>query len=120
MSKTRPNFRGFGAWAWLFQMVSAVLLFVLIFVHMVSTHTAPNQQTYQAVVGTLKDPWWLAFEVVFLALLVFHSFNGVRAIVYDLVSGRRLRQAVSGILAISGAILFAFGTWVLFVVSGVI
>jgi len=77
---------------WFFQRVSGVALVLLIAVHMWTLHyshpdVAPS---YSHLVERLRTIGYIALDFSLLALALFHGLNGIRNIVLDYTSSRKV------------------------------
>lgn len=109
MSKGRE-----GMWAWVLQRVTAVLLAVGLLVHFVVTHVVVQRPvTFDRVRERLVSPAWVWFDLILLALAVYHGLNGVHGILVDYGLKGRAQRGVAWFLAVVGVGTFAVGAWVL-------
>ncbi len=96
---------------WVAQAISGVLLLVLLGIHLLVNHTESGMLDYQAVVARFKNPVTFTIETVFLLVVIFHAFNGVRGVLLDYVRSERLNRLVSRGLAGLGVAAAAYGLW---------
>lgn len=97
-----------GAKAWLFQRVSAAILFILLILHFITYHfISKGIIKYVDIVEKMKSPWFNLLQFVFLLTAVYHGFNGIWAIVEDYVHVKLIRIMLFGILmAIALGLIF--------------
>jgi succinate dehydrogenase cytochrome b556 subunit len=104
-----------GMWAWLFQRITAVLLFVGLATHLGATHIfAIGDLSYDNIADRLASGFFAAMDVVLLAAVLFHALNGVRMVVLDYwFTGRGARTWLAIVLWFVGLIAFVYGMWAL-------
>lgn len=75
-----------GAFQWLFQRVSGVALVILLGLHFLIIHYwSWGPVSYDKVAPRLISPYYKAWEILFLALAVYHAMNGVKLVIDDYV-----------------------------------
>jgi len=100
--------------AWLFQILSGLVLAALVAVHLYVTHYAtPDALAYDNVVERFRDAGFRAMYAVFLLAVTFHAFNGVRAIVLDTDFGARNTRAVNWLLMLLFVAAFVYGLFLM-------
>jgi succinate dehydrogenase / fumarate reductase, membrane anchor subunit len=110
--KVRP---GSGTWPWILQRLSAYGLIIFLGIHMWFNHfarlDATDTITFELVNMRFKVyPFIYALnDSLLLATTIFHGFNGVRNVVYDLTVSEFLRRAATAVLVVLGAVLFVLG-----------
>lgn len=79
-------------WAWLFHRVSGLVLAVYIIAHIwvISTGAAAGADAFDRLFETLESPFFIVLDLALLAAVVYHAFNGIRVILFDL--GIAIRQ----------------------------
>ena len=84
-----------GAIAWLFQRISAVLLFVVLIFHFVVYHFLSNgTPPWKEVVAKMQSPWFNLLQFLFLVTALYHGLNGVWMVVEDYIhSNLQYKQA---------------------------
>ena len=65
------------------------------------------------VAGKLANPFWVVWDTLLLWLALVHGANGMRTIINDYATSKRLRTALLAALGISTAALLILGTLVL-------
>lgn len=90
--------------------LTGVLLSVLVLGHFVVTHfvTDVAHDDSAFVSHRLSSALWVAWDAAMLAAALAHGATGVRIAVADYTSGRR-RRAVSRVVFVASAFLFAVG-----------
>ncbi len=104
-----------GWWAWLLQRITGVLLVAYLFLHiaMISTSQA-GEDTFNDVLAFVQHPIFMALNLVLIAIVLYHAFNGVRVVLFDLGIGIK-RQAELFWISV---VLTAIGTGVSGYLSG--
>ncbi len=73
-----------GMWSWVAHRVTGVLIFFFLFAHVLDTALVRvDAETYDAVVGTYKNPVVNLLEVGLVAAVLFHALNGLRVMAVD-------------------------------------
>lgn len=114
-SRSAPAF-----WAWLFQRLTGIGLFFLIFAHMWINHYTDPETTIQVatIEANLKEAGFVIFDSLLLLFCLFHGLNGVRNVAFDYLNLDRHRRVVSLGLLVLGVLLFVYGLAILFTVTG--
>jgi succinate dehydrogenase / fumarate reductase cytochrome b subunit len=71
-------------WSWVLHRITGIGIFFFLLVHVLDTaliRVAPD--AYDAVIGTYKTPIMGIGEIVLVAAIVYHAFNGLRIILVD-------------------------------------
>ena len=112
-SETQPA-RG-GSLAWIFQVISGVLLAGLLGAHIVTQHfvVKGGLRDYAQVLSYLSNPVVLAVESLFVVVLIWHAMLGLRAILLDFGFGRRGQAWISYGVTALGAVTAAYSFWLI-------
>jgi len=98
-----------GMWSWVAHRVTGVLIFFFLLVHVLDTSLVRlSPETYNAIIGTYKNPIMGLAEAGLVAAIVFHAYNGIRIMLVDfwakgLVHQRRLLWIVVGMFVVTMA-----------------
>jgi len=106
---------GGGSLAWIFQVISGVLLVLLLGVHIVMQHfvASGGLRDYAQVVSYLSNPVVVAVESLFVIVLVWHAMLGLRAVLLDFGFGRRGQVLITrGVVAL-GVVTAAYSFWLI-------
>jgi succinate dehydrogenase hydrophobic membrane anchor protein len=96
--------------AWLLQRVSAVVLAAGLIAHFLVLHFLIDRPvTLDKVADRLKAPCWVAFDLLLLALVLYHGLNGISNILADYAPGPSARAWTRRVLWVLGIAAFAFG-----------
>jgi len=92
-----------GMWSWVLHRITGVAIFFFLLVHVLDTaliRVAP--EAYNAVMSTYKNPIMGIGEVVLVAAVAYHAYNGLRIILVDFWSkgARYQRQLWWGVMAL--------------------
>jgi succinate dehydrogenase / fumarate reductase membrane anchor subunit len=105
-----------GTMSWILQRVSAYGLVLFLTVHMWVNHFTPVT-TNQELTFQLVNSRFFVYPVIYaindiglLTCALFHGFNGVRNVVYDLVTNTTARRIATALLVILGVILLIDGS----------
>lgn len=73
-----------GMWSWVLHRITGVAIFFFLLVHVLDTALIRvSPEAYDAVIGFYKNPIMGLGEVVLVAAIAFHAFNGLRIIAID-------------------------------------
>ena len=100
-----------GAFEWVFQRISGVALVVLLGLHFVLLHYTGEAGpiTYDRVAPRLASPIYKGWEMLFLALALYHAMTGIRMQIDDYVHGDGLRTFLVGATWVVCLGFFFFG-----------
>ncbi len=104
-------------WGWIFMRASGVLLVVLIFGHLfvnLMLGEGIHALDFAFVAGKFATPFWQWWDVIMLWLALIHGANGMRTIVNDYTTSRRLRAALVWAIGLAATLLIVLGTLVVF------
>ena len=94
-----------GHFSWFWQRITGVILIPLLYVHYKVNHFSIaggeggfGADTYAEVAAKLADPFWKAFDILFIAFALYHALNGLWIIAADYVHKESHRMIVYGIL----------------------
>lgn len=103
-----------GMWTWLLQRVTGLLLVFYLFLHLWVLHYANlGRVTFDEILARLQSPAFLAFDLMLLALVIFHALNGIRVIIIDFGISDRAQRTLFWGLMLLGFALFLFGVYAL-------
>ena len=98
-------------WSWVLHRITGVAIFFFLLVHVLDTSLIRiSPEAYDAVIGTYKNPVMAFGEVVLVAGIAFHAFNGLRIILVDFWSkgAKYQRQLFWGVLAVWAVVMAGF------------
>lgn len=71
-------------WSWVAHRVTGVLIFFFLFAHVLDTALVRvSPESYNAVIGTYRNPIVGLAESGLVAAIIFHAFNGLRIMLVD-------------------------------------
>ena len=91
-----------GAFNWLFQRISGILIAVILVIHLGAVH-------FGASPVDLGSPSWKVFHLLFVFLLLYHILNGVWLLVEDYVHTHWLRVSLFGLAWVVGLVFLILG-----------
>lgn len=93
-ASTGTLYRGHeGMWSWVAHRVTGVGIFFFLLVHVLDTSLVRvSPEAYNAVIGTYKTPFMAIGEIILVAAIVYHAFNGLRIILVDFWKGGPANQ----------------------------
>ena len=97
-----PRGRHLGTWAFVANRLTGLGLVTYLYLHLVILSTLlRGPETWDGLVRLFRNPVFLAFDVLLVAGLAFHGFNGLRVALVGsglLVDRHRALLAAAGIL----------------------
>lgn len=100
-----------GMWSWVLHRITGVAIFFFLLVHVLDTALVRvSPEAYNAVIGTYKNPIMALGEVVLVAAIAYHAYNGLRVIFVDFSAwaARHERQLWWGVIALWAVTMLAF------------
>ncbi len=104
-----------GAWAWLLQRISAVLLLALLSIHIGVLHfiRPGGEISFHTVNIRLETLLYMVVDYGLLGIVLYHGLNGARNVLLDFTFGLRAEKAISLVLLLVGVVDFLYGAWAL-------
>ncbi|MHB0871272.1 MAG: succinate dehydrogenase/fumarate reductase transmembrane subunit [Chloroflexota bacterium] len=104
-----------GAWAWLLQRVTALLLLGLLGIHIAVIHFVrpEGEITFASVHIRLATLLYMVVDYSLLGIVLYHGLNGARNVLLDFTFGVRAQKAISTALLLVGLVAFVYGAWAL-------
>jgi succinate dehydrogenase / fumarate reductase membrane anchor subunit len=94
--------------------ISGVILLAGLAVHFRVMHFAGTDSlTYEAVAARLRDPFWIAFNALFLVSAIYHGFMGLWGIAIEYVRAGRLLRATRSVITGAAGGLTIVGLYIL-------
>lgn len=96
-----------GMWSWVLHRITGISIFFFLLVHVLDTALIRvSPEAYNVVLGSYKNPIMGIGEVVLVAAIAYHAYNGLRIIVVDFWSKgaqyqRQLFWIVIGLWAVT-------------------
>jgi succinate dehydrogenase / fumarate reductase cytochrome b subunit len=108
-----------GMWAWILHRLTGLGLVLYIFIHIVLMSTAlwMGQQTFDSMLSYLMGhPVFQMLETLVVGAALYHGFNGIRILLFDLGVGIGVRsqKILFWSLMAVAAILWVFSVAVIF------
>ncbi len=102
-----------GAWAWLLQRITAVLLLGLLGIHIAVLHfiRPEGDITFASVHVRLATLLYMGVDYSLLGIVLYHGLNGARNVLLDFTFGQRAQTAISMVLLLIGLVAFTYGAW---------
>jgi succinate dehydrogenase / fumarate reductase cytochrome b subunit len=84
-----------GWWAWLLQRVTGVLLVGYLFLHIAVISSAQHgSAAFDALLRFVQQPAFVVLDMVLIAIVLYHTLNGTRLILFDLGIGLKQQAAL--------------------------
>lgn len=97
--------------AWLLQVLTGMAMVFLVTFHFLTTHTAEGALEYAHVAE--RFAMYSPIYVALLLVVVFHAFNGLRAILLDTSFWARRRRATNVLSLLLMLVAIAVGGFIL-------
>jgi len=120
--RSKPQGNRVETWAWYGMRISGVALFVLALSHFAITHFVfdpADQDAAWIAQNRWSEMFWRSFDWLMLMSVLVHSFLGMRTVIGDTVQAPRARTVALSALYLTGLILFALGSVVVFTMPGI-
>ncbi|HEY2932711.1 MAG TPA: succinate dehydrogenase, cytochrome b556 subunit [Acidobacteriota bacterium] len=100
-----------GAFAWLIQRVTGLLLLFYLFLHVRTVHKlSEGPAAFDEALRFFQQPVFKLLEIALLGVVVLHALNGIRITLLDLGVGQKRERQLFWRFAIGvGALLFCAG-----------
>jgi len=102
-----------GSGRWLIKIISGLVIIFFLGLHYVVNHLVASGGllTYADVVAYYQNPIIPIMEIAFLAVVICHSFLGVRSILLDLHPSPIVMKIANLALFTVGIAAIIYGTW---------
>jgi succinate dehydrogenase hydrophobic anchor subunit len=107
---------------WFIQMVTGVLIAVLAGIHVVTQHLDKvlgffgidiNEPTsWYSMIERSREVIWAGIYIALLAVVLYHSLNGLRNIILELTLSARTEHIVTWTIVIFGIVVFIWSVYV--------
>lgn len=95
---------------WFLQRVTGFFLFLGLMVHFYVMHFEdPSAIEYTLITERFSNPYWITFDIFFLAILSYHSFNGLRGMAIEYIQSEKLLKTVRISIFFLSIIVFISG-----------
>lgn len=117
-NKTQEK-RAIGSIQWLFQAFSGAFIIFFLGVHLYVAHINGGSpvELFDTVVINLRNPWWLAFFLVFVWIVTYHGLNGIKGIIFETGISQKSRRIVSYLLTALFIASVIYGTLLSLIVA---
>jgi succinate dehydrogenase / fumarate reductase, cytochrome b subunit len=107
------NWKGVGMWAWILHRVSGLVILGYLFVHIdVMAQGRGGPAGFDPIFETFESPLFIILDLVLVAGIMYHMWNGVRVLIFDFGTGtyshKTLYYAMMGLAVLSLAIFAYF------------
>ncbi|WP_308493202.1 succinate dehydrogenase, cytochrome b556 subunit [Microbacterium terrisoli] len=92
-----------GMWSWVLHRITGIGIFFFLLVHILDTALIRvTPAAYDAVISTYKNPIMGLGEIILVAAIAYHAYNGLRIILVDFSekAAKYQRQLWWGVLAL--------------------
>ena len=104
------------------QLITGGLIFLFAGTHLVLMHlddilgffgVGIGQPTsWASMIERAGQGFWLAFYIIFLALILYHGLNGLRGVILEVTPRPKAERIVTGLIFAFGVIAFGLGIYV--------
>ncbi len=104
-----------GAWAWIWQRITAVLLVIFLGAHLFVLHYVPENLSinFLGVAARFKSVLYVIVDSGLLAVGLYHALNGIRNVLFDFVVAEGKRTAITWTLIVVGLAFLGWGAYAL-------
>jgi len=107
---------------WLLQLVTGLLMIIALAIHMALMHwdmvlgwlgyNVGDVLSYSSVMSRAASVSWAVFYVLLLALVVYHGFYGLRAVLLEWFPATAASRSITTIIIALGSLAFAWGLFI--------
>src|SRR4029078_9883742 len=100
---------------WYLQRITGAALLVLLIMHFWVEHFAaevrtPTGLTFDVIQRRFfQNPWFVAVDITFLFIALYHGLNGIRGICLDYTWGMRFRTPITIAIVLVGVVVAYWG-----------
>lgn len=99
---------------WFLQRVTGFFLFLGLVIHLYIMHFEDHSAIEHAsITERFSNPYWITFDIFFLAILSYHGFNGLSGIAIEYIRSERLLRAVRILIILLSIVAFSWGVFVI-------
>lgn len=101
-----------GMWAWIGQRITGLGIVVYLFMHIFVISSAvwsPGGGSFDKILQHLQKPQFIVADLVLLAAVMFHAFNGFRILLVDAGIGVKRHKITFWVLMAAMAFLVIWG-----------
>jgi len=101
-----------GMWAWVGQRISGLGIVFYLFMHIFVISSAiwrPGGGSFNHILEYLQKPQFIAADLLLVAAVMFHAFNGFRILLLDAGIGVRRHKVTFWVLMAAMAFLVIWG-----------
>ena len=108
-----------GTLAHILHRITGLLIVVYLFLHIgVMSFAYLNGDTFDNLMSTFKDPFFLVMDLVLFAGVMIHGLNGIRIMLFDLgYFTRRQKELFWAMMAVA-ALSILVATWLIGAAEG--
>ena len=114
--KNNLNYRkDSGSWAWILHRITGIALIGYLFLHIFSlSPLSQGREAFNTFIAHYTTPFFMVLEWLLFAVVLFHSFNGIRIVLVDWADGARYHKSLYRVSIVFGVILFFAMGYVMF------
>lgn len=106
------NFK-LGMWVWFLHRLTGVIILLYGVAHLLVIAFSRSASSFDSLMAFFRRPVILVLELLLLAVIIFHTLNGFRIMLFDLGIGIRWQKALFWGLMGVGALMLAFSAIIL-------
>lgn len=113
MYKSNRGSKSGGVLNWFLQRVSGIFILFAILIHFWVLHFFPPDHgviTYESVMIRLGNPFWKAFDLLFLVTAIYHGLSGINIVFTDYIRHNGLRISLTGLIWSAALYLLILGS----------
>jgi succinate dehydrogenase / fumarate reductase, cytochrome b subunit len=111
------NFR-LGMWVWFLHRLTGVIILLYGVAHLLVIAFSRSALSFDSLMAFFRRPVILVMELLLLAVIIFHTLNGFRIMLFDVGIGIRWQKALFWGLMGVGALMLAFSAIILLPLVG--
>lgn len=96
---------GIGMWAFVLHRITGISLIIYLLMHICVISTSlQGSKSFDMLLAKLTTPTFIVADLALLAAVLFHGFNGIRIVLFDLGIGIRHQKLIFWIIILIAAI----------------
>ncbi len=105
-----PRYRSLGSWAFILNRLSGLGLTLYLFLHLIMLgQLAKGPEAYDGFIALVKNPIFLAGELLVVAAALIHGLNGIRIGITSFgFAGGKQKQLFIGLMAVATIAILYF------------
>lgn len=102
-------------WWWLLHRITGVILLFGLLYHFAFMHFLGTENySYESAMDRLSNPYWKAFNIIFLISVIYHGFYGINGLVTEYMNDKIFKKFAKIVIVLISLTLAFFGIKIVF------